>query len=93
MSYFIIPRSGEEWGFHKEETGDRGNGRRTRVNQRRGKEAAIKDKRRISGTETADISLLSSQQEADRYVERLYWSHHFLKKHTSCCSPNRNVTS
>lgn len=68
MSYFIIPQSGE-WGFHKEETQkeDRGNGRRTTAEQRRGKEVVIKDKRRISNKESTDISLLSSQQEADRY--------------------------
>lgn len=46
---------------------DRGIGRRTTAEQRRGKEAAIKDKRRISRKESTDISLLSSQQEADRY--------------------------
>lgn len=69
MSYFIIPQSGKEWGFHKEETKrkDRGNGRRTTAEQRQGKEAAIKDKRRISRKESTDISLLSSQQQADRY--------------------------
>ena len=64
MSYFIILPNGEEWGFHKEETGDREDGRRPTA---RGKEAAMKDKRGISSTETTDISLLSSQQEADRF--------------------------
>ena len=50
MSYFIIPQSGDEWGLHKEETRrqDRGDRRRTPTEQRRGKEALIKDKRRIS---------------------------------------------
>lgn len=60
-----MERSG---GFTKrKQSEDRGKGRRTTAEQRRGKEAAIKDKRRISSTETTDISLLSSQQEADRY--------------------------
>lgn len=45
----------------------RGNGRRTTAEQRRRKEAAIKDKSRISRKESTDISLLSSQQEVDKY--------------------------
>lgn len=69
MSYFIIPQSEKGWGFHKKETQreDRGNGRRTRVEQRTRKEAVINDKRRISSKEPTDISLFSSQQEAARY--------------------------
>lgn len=62
------------WGFHKEETErreDRGNGRRTRVEQRTQKEAILNDKRRISSKEPTDISLFSSQQEAARYWEKL----------------------
>ena len=59
---------------------DRGNGRT--AEQRRAKEAAIKDKRRISSKESTDISLLSSQQEGDRYQERLYHSNHVPNKYT-----------
>lgn len=46
---------------------DRGNGRRTRVEQRTQKEAILHDKWRISSKEPTDISLSSSQQEAARY--------------------------
>lgn len=68
MSYFIIPKCREKGSFTKrKKREERDNGRRKTAVQRKGKEAAIRDKRRISSKESTDIRLLLSQQEADRY--------------------------
>lgn len=91
MSYFIIPQSGEEWGFHKEKTEKQGmgNGRRTRAEQRRGKGAVIKDKRRISSKECIDAQFTFIPAGGRWILRRLYHSHHFLNKYTYPAAPKQ----
>lgn len=94
MSYCIIPQSGEEWGFHKEKTEKQGmgNGRRTRAEQRRGKGAVIKDKRKISSKECIDVQFTFIAAGGRWILRRLYHSHHFLNKYTYPAAPQTDLS-
>lgn len=70
MTYFIIPQSEGERGFHIEKNTEGGQGQREENNSRRLEELVIKDQTRLSSPEPTDIGLFSPQQGGGQILRK-----------------------